>query len=119
MIGKTNGQMMGGGNGKLKLLWTNPNPSDSQGISTDIVVTANGNPTGFIVDAKRYSADPNDGNYCRNFVEKNTSNRILGYTSNIGSWARIGTSVDNVLTISLASGANPMDSIPMTIYAIY
>lgn len=115
MTGKTNANM--GGKSDLTLIWTNSSPNTGAATFT---VTANFDCSAFVVDCKRFT-DDNVTNGARNYVAKNTQNqRLMGFSTNAnsGSWARLASATQRVLTMTTVSGMNPVDTIPLRVYAI-
>lgn len=113
MTGRTNASA--GGGAEMELIWTNANPSQAMdGFTLPIKKCF-----GVVVLAKRFTGDANTA-WASNFCQNGHTERVMGFsgTDNRFNTARTITVTDSRLTITLDSGADNRNSIPLNIYLI-
>lgn len=111
MVGRTNASA--GGGTEMELIWTNKTPSQSMNNLTLSIKKC----FGVVVLAKRFTGDGNT-TWASNFCQNGHTERLAGYTPSLLSSARSITVTDSQLTITLDSGADNRNTIPLKIYLI-
>jgi len=113
MTGRTNASAAGGA--EMELIWTNANPSQAMNNFTLPIEKC----FGVVVHAKRTIVDVNTA-WASNFCQNGHTERVMGFTSasNAFNSQRSVTVTDSYLTITLDSGADNRNTLPLRIYLI-